>query len=117
MIDIDKSLGFYETVLRGVATRQRITAHNIANQNTPGYRSKELRFEEILGDAVKRGSDLRGVEFKARKVGNLPVKANGNDVNLEREWMSMESNKLHHDLFTRAAGSALRGLINAIRSR
>lgn len=117
MIDIDKSLAFYETALKGISARQQVTAHNIANQNTPGYRSREVQFESLLDDALKRGVDPRNVEFRATTVGNLPLKADGNDVDMEREWMHMEANKLQHEVFARAAGGALRGLMNAIRSR
>ena len=117
MIDLDKSLSFYETALRGISARQQVTAHNVANQNTPGYRSREVKFESLLEDALRSGTDPKTVDFTATQVGNLPMKADGNDVDLEREWMHMEANKLQHEVFARAAGGALRGLMNAIRSR
>ena len=42
---------------------------------------------------------------------------NGNDVDLEREWVVMESDRLMHELVSRATGGVFRGLIGAIRSR
>ncbi|MCB9880471.1 MAG: hypothetical protein H6832_18890 [Planctomycetes bacterium] len=117
MIDFDRSFGFYETVLRGITARQQVTSLNIANQSTPGYRTREVRFEEILQQALDTGTDPASVEFEPTVVGTLPLKADGNDVDLEREWMQMEANKLQHDIFARATGSSLRGIMTAIRSR
>ena len=117
MIDLDKTLGFYASALRGVALRQRVTAHNIANQNTPSYRAKEVRFEEALSRALEGGEDVRAVEFPVELSRGLTVKANGNNVDLENEWMQMEKTRLLHEVFARAAGGTFRGLIHAIRGR
>src|SRR5690554_76657 len=38
--------------LDGVAMRQRVTAHNIANVDTPGYKRYRLEFESVLKEAV-----------------------------------------------------------------
>ena len=117
MIDFDKAVAFHGGVLRGLAARQRVTAHNIANQSTANFRSSQVRFEETLGRAMRQGRQLDGIEFRPEKVGTLPVKINGNDVDLEREWVVMESDRLLHELVTRATGGVFRGLLGAIRSR
>ena len=41
-----------ERALDGVSARQRVTAHNIANVNTPGYKRQRLSFEQSLREAV-----------------------------------------------------------------
>ena len=117
MIDFDKTLGFYQSALRGVVERQRVTAHNIANQNTPGYRAKTVDFRETLARALEQSDDVRGLRFSVEEARGLPVKANGNNVDLEHEWMQMEENRLLHEIFARAAGGTFQGLLRAIRSR
>lgn len=42
-----------ERALDGVAARQRITAHNIANVDTPGYKRQRLSFEEHLRESLR----------------------------------------------------------------
>ncbi len=48
-----------ERALDGVAARQRVTAHNIANVNTPGYKRHRLSFEESLHQAVEKAERRR----------------------------------------------------------
>ena len=56
MIDVfsTNSLTAIEVALDGVAERQRVTAHNIANVNTPGFRSARVEFESELARALER---------------------------------------------------------------
>ena len=61
MIDFNKALAFHDSALRGLAARQRVTAHNIANQSTANFRSSQVRFEETLGQAMQRGRPLDSV--------------------------------------------------------
>ena len=39
-------------------SRENILTNNIANVNTPGYKRKDIRFEEYLQGAVSGGSSL-----------------------------------------------------------
>jgi flagellar basal-body rod protein FlgB len=43
--------------LDGLVARQAVTAQNIANAGTPGYRPLQLSFERALADAAAQGSD------------------------------------------------------------
>lgn len=117
MIRIDKSFALFEAAMRGIESSHRVTAHNIANISTPGYKTREVDFEEELASAIDSGGDLESAAFPTRLAEGLPVKANGNNVALEREWMNLESIRLKHDLLWRAAGGTVRNLLNAIRSR
>lgn len=42
-----------ERALDGVAARQRVSAHNIANVDTPGFKRQRLLFEEHLREALQ----------------------------------------------------------------
>lgn len=117
MIDLDKTLGFHASALRGIGLRQQVTAHNIANQNTPNYRARTVQFREVLRQAVQGDGDAGATDFPIELKPGLTTKANGNNVDLEVEWMQIEEDRLLHEIFSRAAGGTIRGLLTAIRGR
>lgn len=100
-----------ERVLDAVALRQRVIAGNIANQNTPGYRRRVVRFEDAL--LHSRGSG--DWQATVQEAGDGPIGANGNDVQLEDELRNLEKSQLLYDTFTRALGARFRKLLAAIR--
>lgn len=61
-----------ERALDGVAARQRVTAHNIANVNTPGYKRYRLSFEENLRQAVEKG-ERRRLTGKVTHPRHIPI--------------------------------------------
>lgn len=71
-----------------VATRQRLIAANIANADTPGYRTKDIAFQMEF-QTLAAGEKPRVVE-----VPNLKVKNDGNDVSLDRESRMLSENNL-----------------------
>ena len=44
-----------EQVITAASMRHKVIANNIANVNTPGFKRSEVRFEEILHDAISTG--------------------------------------------------------------
>ena len=41
----------------GLALRAQVTAHNIANANSPGFRPQAVTFEEALREAAGKGGE------------------------------------------------------------
>ncbi len=117
MIPSEKSLSLYMRALEGLSLRQRVISHNIANQSTPGFHAKRVDFEDAMQAAIRDGGDARGVEFHVRETGDEGLKADGNNVFLEKEWMLMEKTRLLHQLFSRAVGGTFRTLLQGIRGR
>jgi flagellar basal-body rod protein FlgB len=70
------------------ATRQKLVAANIANADTPGYRTKDIAFQLEFQTLIK-GEKPRVVE-----VPDLKVKNDGNDVNIDRESRLLSENDL-----------------------
>ncbi|MGC2657676.1 MAG: flagellar basal body protein [Bryobacteraceae bacterium] len=81
-----------------VATRQKLDAANIANADTPGYRTQDIDFQAEFENM------LPGEKPKIVNVPNLKVKNDGNDVNIDRESRMLAEN----DLRFRMAASLLR---------
>ena len=113
MIEVGKELGAMERVLDALALRQRVIGQNIANQDTPGYTRRVVRFEEELGSAIK----LEEVSPRVEEDLVAEANPNGNNVHLEREWSDMDKTSLLYDVYTRALGSHYRRYLAAIRSR
>jgi len=97
--------------LAGLAERQRVTADNIANVNTPGFLAGRVDFESSLRGALSSGESpsvsggqvLRSLE---------PTNTNGNNVNLDQETVIATETGLRYQL----ALNALDGKYNVLRS-
>ncbi len=95
-------------LLSASALRARVIAGNLANQSTPGYERREVRFEESLAKMLNNGTtgealtDLRP-EVSVDK--DAEADAIGNTVDLESEVTASRENRLLYELYA----SILRG--------
>jgi flagellar basal-body rod protein FlgB len=73
----------------------KLTAANMANIDTPGYKAVGLDFEaemrEALGD-VNRGTP--GRQARVRVVDGLIARPDGNDVSMDREGLNLAEAQL-----------------------
>ena len=132
MTIFDKSIRLIERTLDLRAARHQVIVSNIANEETPGYRSKDLRFQDALALAAQgrpgvslavthgRHLDVRGdaVARTASRVvetgeGDLPLDAN--TVNLEFEMAKLSDNAMQYNTAATIMGARLRQLLGAIR--
>lgn len=91
---------------------QKVTATNIANADTPGYRTRQLEFGAALRAALDNPANAAGGEpVPVSELGTLPVKNDGNDVVLERELQQLSETgvRFSHALLM------LKGGIQAVR--
>jgi flagellar basal-body rod protein FlgB len=97
--------------LSGLAQRQRVTADNIANINTPGFLAGRVDFESSLKGALGQGETpaLNGA-YTARSL--EPTNTNGNNVNLDQETVIATETGLRYQL----ALNALDGKYNVMRT-
>lgn len=95
-------LGF---ALDGLSARQRTIADNIANIDTPGFRSSYVDFESVLRSAVDEGEGApAALADAAPAVGasGSPVGANGNNVDLRKETLAAMQSQFQYQMVTRA---------------
>ncbi|CAN5476063.1 flagellar basal body rod protein FlgB [soil metagenome] len=88
------------TALSGLAARQRVSANNIANIETPNFKASTVSFEASLRDALASG-DPSQTSFSQTAQGG-PVSANGNDVSLDTETVTDEKTQLQYQLLSNA---------------
>jgi flagellar basal-body rod protein FlgB len=104
MLD-DPLSGKLERYMDLLSVRQTLAASNIANADTPGYRTQDIDFQSEFQNAM-------GGAPRAVQVGGLPVKNDGNDVSLDREARLLSENALRFSV----ASNLMRGQITALRA-
>jgi flagellar basal-body rod protein FlgB len=97
--------------LSGLAQRQRVTADNIANVNTPGFLAGRVDFESSLRGALRTG-DTPSVDGGTTLRSLEPTNTHGNNVNLDAETLIATETGLRYQL----ALNALDGKYNSIRT-
>lgn len=122
----DTALSRVETVLDYLTRRHEALSANVANASTPGYRSVDVRFDDVLGEEldnlrIVRTSDKHfeivasDPEMTVYEVEGQPPGADGNNVELDRELLSMSLNRLRFQMGVQAAMSRVRTLKAAIQ--
>jgi len=105
---LDKVTGQLERYMDLLSARQKLVASNIANADTPGYRSRDLDFQ-------REYMDCAGLSPKEVEVGGLQTKNDGNNVSLDREARLLSENALRFNVASQLMRSRLRGLRSAIQ--
>ena len=83
-----------------LSDRQKLVASNIANADTPGYHTKDIDFRSEFENAVGREQTPSAIEPEG-----LPVKADGNNVNLDREARLLAENAMRFSIASNFARS------------
>jgi flagellar basal-body rod protein FlgB len=104
MVDpLGRSLERYMDLL---SARQKLVTSNIANADTPGYRTRDVDFQGEF-QSLMAGGEPHPVE-----VGGLQVKNDGNNVSIDREARLLSENALRFSV----ASTLLRGRIRTLKS-
>jgi flagellar basal-body rod protein FlgB len=100
----------YMTLL---SERQKLVASNIANADTPGYHTQDIDFRSEFENATAGllGQSTPGVV----EPEGLVTKADGNNVNLDREARLLSENALRFSIASNFARSELQTLKTAIQ--
>lgn len=86
-----------EQVLDLRSRQHTLSAVNLANADTPGFRARELNFESLLQSVMEEsmdGSKLEESNIPIQEIEAPPWARDGNSVNPERESAKMSSNSL-----------------------
>src|SRR5262245_38597367 len=90
-----------------LTVRQQLTASNIANADTPGYKTRDIDFSHELSSALNNPT--------VREVENLAIKNDGNNVNLDREARNLAENGLRFQIATQLVQGQIRLSRSAIQ--
>ena len=88
-----------------LSARQKLVASNIANIDTPGYKSKDIDFQ------FEYASLIRGQSPDVIDTPGLATKNDGNNVSLDRETRLLAENSMRFNV----AESLLRSQLLTVR--
>ena len=90
--------------LDGLAYRQRVTADNIANVDTPGFTATHVEFEDSLRGALDDGVLDAGEAQPSATLSTAQAGADGNNVDLGSETLAAMQATFSYQLLSRAVG-------------
>jgi flagellar basal-body rod protein FlgB len=102
---LDRVAGKLEQYMDMLSARQKVVASNIANADTPGYKTKDIDFQTEFLNAAASASP------HATEVRGLQAKNDGNNVSIDREARLLSENALRFNIAT----NLLRGQIRTVR--
>lgn len=111
-----KQLDLLKQLTTAADMRQKVVSQNIANINTPGYKSQEVKFEDALVEQLskKNGSVRSPASPEIAAVQNLTMRNDGNNVDLDREIGQMNKNALLMQTYLQLMGAEMKMMRQAI---
>lgn len=103
-----------ERAMDGVMLRQRVSAQNIANVMTPGYKASQVSFEDNLAAALSSGRDPGAAALDVTPT-DAPADARGNNVDIVAETTAMTRGGLQYEALVQAANYRFNVLHTALR--
>ena len=102
----DTTQSALERALQGTSARQAALAENLANANTPGYQRRDVDFQSALRSALGQGKDAVARSALSTVTDtSAAVRADGSNVDVEREGASLARAGLEHDALVSIAGA------------
>lgn len=102
---LDALTGNLEKYMDLLSARQKLAASNIANADTPGYKTKDIDFQQEFMSMVN------GQQPMTINADGLVEKPDGNNVSVDREARMLAENAMRFNV----ASTLLRGQLNQIK--
>ena len=106
--------------------KQNIITDNIANQDTPGYKSKFVTFEDELRNNIKKselttsqgyGDAIKESDLKINTTENESARLDGNNVNPDAEYVELARTTIQYQYAIRAVSDEFSRLRSAIKGQ
>jgi flagellar basal-body rod protein FlgB len=104
---------FLERFLNVTAARQSMVVNNMANIDTPGYRTRDVNFRAELERAAGSPQDASATPV-AHKVTGLLQRPDGNDVSIDREGLLLAETQMQFRIGIQFLRGEFHHLIQAI---
>jgi flagellar basal-body rod protein FlgB len=102
-----------ESYLSLTNQRETVIASNMANVDTPGYRTKDVDFQHELNRAMA-APDGSAPHAAIRDVSGLLERPDGNNVDIDREAMKLSEVQLQYQMGTQLMKDRFHQIITAI---
>lgn len=126
------SFKLMERTLDAASLRQKVTANNIANVDTPYFKRSDVQFEELLQGELNRtslsgkrthekhipiGSSATVVKPAILEDRNSVMNNNENNVDIDSEMSLMAKNQLRYNVLTQQVNHDIQKLRIVIEGR
>lgn len=113
-LSTNASISLAQKSLDALWSRQQAISDNIANQDTPGYKSKTVLFEDILQDALELTGKSTSIEKKILSI-NPELKENdavsmgedGNGVDADAENIALVRTQLQYQAMVQSVSGEI----------
>lgn len=95
--------------------RETVIAANMANIDTPGYRTQDVDFQQAFAQALG-SEDSAQPHVHVRKVRGLLERPDGNNVDMDRESLLLSETQLQYQMGTQLLKGQFHQLLAAINS-
>ena len=102
-----------ERFLEVTGDREQTIAANMANVDTPGYRTKDVNFAQTLSRASLESGQAQFTPV-VNDVRGLLERPDGNNVDLDREGLLLAQSQLQYQMGTQLVKSNFHTLLSAI---
>ncbi|HTZ95477.1 MAG TPA: hypothetical protein VMB18_03700 [Terriglobales bacterium] len=110
----DPCLSWLARVLDLSAARSELVMSNMANIDTPGYRTRDINFRQELERAADGSFDYAAFSPAVHTVQGLVERPDGNNVSLEREGLLLADTQLRFNAATQLLRDRFKMLNSAI---
>ncbi|MBE4908735.1 flagellar basal body rod protein FlgB [Bacillus luteolus] len=117
-----------EQAMNYSTAKQKVISHNIANSDTPNYKTKSVsfnsEFSRVLKDSMQANkTDIRHYDFKSTNSKSFSVftknsssyNHNGNNVDIDKEMTELAKNQIYYNAVADRIGSKFNSLKTVIR--
>jgi flagellar basal-body rod protein FlgB len=102
-----------ERFLNLTAFRQQLVASNLANVDTPGYRTMDINFRSELERAMAEPGGAT-LDPQVYEVPGLPQRPDGNNVSVDRETMLLGQTQLQFQTAVQLWRAEMSTMITAV---
>jgi flagellar basal-body rod protein FlgB len=123
----DRTVGMLKQELDHQLRRSELIAANVANIDTPGYKSCDLEFAHALQQAdrglalkttdprhIVEGAGAAVVSDAPVQVSAEPGRADGNNVDIDSEMLKLTQTNIQYNIAVQFVSKRLAGIRNAI---
>lgn len=91
--------------------RNQVISENIANVDTPGYKRKDVQFENALQEALRSNNNVSKMDVNRlepeviKDKTNLSYRLDGNNVNIDTEMVNLANNQIKYNTLVQQLNS------------
>ena len=101
--------------LHGAEQNHRVLSQNIANANTPGYKTQQIAFDQLIEQLdSEAAADGTIGDVPIETVKGLVERVDGNNVDMDREVSKLKKNALAFQAYSHLMASKLATMRRAI---